>query len=353
MDTITGFTHIGARDYDPATGRFISVDPVMDLTNPQQMQGYSYANNTPVTSSDPSGLFCDGCSVGNPDTVWTPGNGPGCTHYACYDDDGNVDTSTPVKGGGGSAPPGAPPAQGQPTIGGVKILTPKEMAARGILTPFNTYQEAIHIWAVGLCQGSSAEDNGAFCKAANEVGLLDAEKPWVGVAIAVIGGCALAATACLRLAAETVENEIQVAAGGSLGAGATLAAFGSKLRGLYGRLGSESAQAAPGDTAALARLLDAPGALASKINADDLKMTRTVANHFNDITKDSRVARPYMRSTQVVREVMEGSAPKLDPQGAAAAVRWDTPGAMNGRSGTWELVVDANTNTIVHFNFVR
>jgi hypothetical protein len=129
------------------------------------------------------------------------------------------------------------------------------MAARGILTPWNTYQDAIHIWAVGLCQGSSAEDNGAFCKAANEVGLLDPKQPWVGVAIAVIGGCALAATACLRLAAETVAGEIDVAAGGSLAAGATLATFGSKLRGLYGRLEAESAQAAPGDTAALRRLL--------------------------------------------------------------------------------------------------
>ncbi|WP_158973388.1 hypothetical protein, partial [Streptomyces griseus] len=96
-----------------------------------------------------------------------------------------------------------------------------------------------------------------------------------------------------------------------------------------------------------------PAALASKINADDLKMTRTVANHFSDVTKDSRVARPYMGSTQVVREIMEGSAPKLDPRGAAGAVRWDTPGAMNGKSGTWELVVDTNKNTILHFNFVR
>jgi hypothetical protein len=36
-------------------------------------------------------------------------------------------------------------------------------------------------------------------------------------------------------------------------------------------------------------------------------MTRTVANHFSDVTKDSRVVRPYMGSAQVVREIMEGS----------------------------------------------
>ncbi|MCM2394345.1 RHS repeat-associated core domain-containing protein, partial [Streptomyces albipurpureus] len=30
-DTDTGLTHLGAREYDPTVGRFISVDPIMDL----------------------------------------------------------------------------------------------------------------------------------------------------------------------------------------------------------------------------------------------------------------------------------------------------------------------------------
>ncbi|WP_157995721.1 RHS repeat-associated core domain-containing protein [Thermomonospora amylolytica] len=53
----TGLTHLGAREYDPGTGRFISVDPLMDLADPQQMNGYAYANNNPVTFSDPDGLL--------------------------------------------------------------------------------------------------------------------------------------------------------------------------------------------------------------------------------------------------------------------------------------------------------
>lgn len=53
----TGLTHIGARYYDPQIGRFITVDPLIDLTDPQQWQAYAYANNTPVTMSDPTGLI--------------------------------------------------------------------------------------------------------------------------------------------------------------------------------------------------------------------------------------------------------------------------------------------------------
>ncbi|MFE7972808.1 polymorphic toxin-type HINT domain-containing protein [Streptomyces shenzhenensis] len=55
-DTGTGLTHLGAREYDPGTGRFISADPVLDDSDPLQANGYSYANNNPVTHADPSGL---------------------------------------------------------------------------------------------------------------------------------------------------------------------------------------------------------------------------------------------------------------------------------------------------------
>ncbi|MET9378866.1 polymorphic toxin-type HINT domain-containing protein [Streptomyces sp. NPDC002992] len=53
----TGLTHVGAREYDTATGRFISADPVVDLKDPQQINGYAYSNNNPVTFADPDGKF--------------------------------------------------------------------------------------------------------------------------------------------------------------------------------------------------------------------------------------------------------------------------------------------------------
>lgn len=49
-------TTVGAREYDAVTGRFLSADPIMDLMDPQQINGYAYANNSPVTMSDASGL---------------------------------------------------------------------------------------------------------------------------------------------------------------------------------------------------------------------------------------------------------------------------------------------------------
>jgi RHS repeat-associated protein len=52
----TGLTHLGAREYDPILGRFISADPIIDPTDSQQMGGYAYANHSPVSFSDPSGL---------------------------------------------------------------------------------------------------------------------------------------------------------------------------------------------------------------------------------------------------------------------------------------------------------
>ncbi|WP_406458757.1 hypothetical protein OG782_00120 [Streptomyces sp. NBC_00876] len=63
-DADTGLTHIGAREYDPASGRFLSVDPVLAPSDHESLNGYAYANNTPVTMSDPTGLRPDGACGG-------------------------------------------------------------------------------------------------------------------------------------------------------------------------------------------------------------------------------------------------------------------------------------------------
>ena len=52
-----GLVQVGARLYEPATGRFVSVDPLIDQGDAQQMHGYAYGNNAPPTYSDPTGLM--------------------------------------------------------------------------------------------------------------------------------------------------------------------------------------------------------------------------------------------------------------------------------------------------------
>jgi RHS repeat-associated protein len=53
---LTGLTHLGAREYDPGTGSFVSVDPKIDLTAPETLNPYVYSANNPVNFSDPDGL---------------------------------------------------------------------------------------------------------------------------------------------------------------------------------------------------------------------------------------------------------------------------------------------------------
>ncbi len=48
----TGLVYLRARDYDPATGQFVSVDPRSTETRAP----YAYTEDNPITLSDPTGL---------------------------------------------------------------------------------------------------------------------------------------------------------------------------------------------------------------------------------------------------------------------------------------------------------
>ncbi|WP_327257267.1 RHS repeat-associated core domain-containing protein [Streptomyces sp. NBC_01244] len=58
-DTSTGLTHIGAREYDPYAGQFLSVDPLLELGRHQTLNGYTYGANNPLAFSDPTGMGLD------------------------------------------------------------------------------------------------------------------------------------------------------------------------------------------------------------------------------------------------------------------------------------------------------
>jgi len=51
-DPVTGLVYLRARDYDPATGQFLTVDPALNATH----QPYAYTGNNPLIFTDPTGL---------------------------------------------------------------------------------------------------------------------------------------------------------------------------------------------------------------------------------------------------------------------------------------------------------
>ncbi|MFG3292701.1 ricin-type beta-trefoil lectin domain protein [Streptomyces sp. NPDC048179] len=117
-DTTTGLTHLGAREYDPDTGHFISADPVLDIADPLQMNGYAYAGNSPVTKSDPTGLFTPISNTGG--TAPSPSDGmcPSLRNANCPEYDGS-DGGVDVGGNGNTSSTGQGSGSGHKGSGGL------------------------------------------------------------------------------------------------------------------------------------------------------------------------------------------------------------------------------------------
>ncbi|MGW4524067.1 RHS repeat-associated core domain-containing protein [Amycolatopsis sp. NPDC004378] len=56
-DPTTGLSTLGVRAYDSTTGKFLSVDPMLSARDPQQINGFSYAENSPASTTDADGRF--------------------------------------------------------------------------------------------------------------------------------------------------------------------------------------------------------------------------------------------------------------------------------------------------------
>ncbi|MFD9755708.1 polymorphic toxin-type HINT domain-containing protein [[Kitasatospora] papulosa] len=119
QDKATGLIHIGAREYDSAVGQFISVDPVLAPELHQSLNGYSYANNTPVTTADPTGLRPDTitpCGGTGPCTTTPPGSDNCYTGNMSPSCDGIGGNNMGTGGGGGGGGGGGDGSSG--TAGG-------------------------------------------------------------------------------------------------------------------------------------------------------------------------------------------------------------------------------------------
>jgi RHS repeat-associated protein len=223
----TGLTHLGAREYDPTTGRFISVDPLFITDDPRQYNAYQYGRNNPLTYSDPSGLgdVCGhggGCEVGNGSSDPPP---------------------NPPTGGGSATPSTGSLSPNTPVPGGI----PDYVRSTGYNGPENfTYGEAFE-WAAKdpthfafLCYQMLGLSDAA-CKQPDrpdvEGGLMGILVT-VGAALAI--GCLIAGPACwaagTTIAGEIAASESAFAGSGSMVAGGTvLAVGGGRLAGALAR----------------------------------------------------------------------------------------------------------------------
>jgi RHS repeat-associated protein len=114
-DPATSLDLLGARQYDPATGAFLSPDPVFQ---PGTLAAglYTYAADNPVTNTDPSGLYISGC-----------GNSCGITGGGSGSGNGNGGGGS---GGGGS---GGSSGGGGPGSGCTTGCTPHQIQAAAVL----------------------------------------------------------------------------------------------------------------------------------------------------------------------------------------------------------------------------
>jgi RHS repeat-associated protein len=198
-DPTTQLENLGAREYNPANGRFLSVDPVLETTDPNQLNGYDYAGNNPVTGSDPTGLRVDDAGP----ACGTPGGAPcnydpsagyycdACDYTTESNPQGQVDLGQFISGQNTDI-------KKQPYLGGRRIPTFQTLK-KGLLGIGSTFYRdgeyglAIHDWASNICQGGINDTNEQFCSAATASGLLH-QGTWQE-ALLLIGTLAIAAVA--------------------------------------------------------------------------------------------------------------------------------------------------------------
>ncbi|MGW2556296.1 ricin-type beta-trefoil lectin domain protein [Streptomyces sp. NPDC001635] len=129
-DTTTGLDLLGARNYDPAVGRFLTPDPIFEAGDPNQMGGYAYAGDNPASGSDPSGLMLDGGG----DCRYQAGgcNSGSGTHSG--GGSGGGGSSTDTSSGGNSTSPTPSPSPGTPPTPGPYPPAPKDVVVNNPLT---------------------------------------------------------------------------------------------------------------------------------------------------------------------------------------------------------------------------
>ncbi|WP_308280835.1 RHS repeat-associated core domain-containing protein [Streptomyces barringtoniae] len=220
-DASTGLTHVGAREYDPVTGRFLSVDPVFEADDHESLNGYSYANNTPVTASDPSGLrpitACEyGCSNGKGGTYYDhlePNGKGGWTYHSTA----TYSSKTTIKGVSGTLTATVSTVGQDVSVRVVFMAGPKPKPKETVF----------HGWAMGTNPNYDPTAHDDWIdrgKLSTLQKVLLGIVTVVGLAVAAAPVAAEGITACLAAAAACAEGAADLLSGDAAGSGTTLTA---------------------------------------------------------------------------------------------------------------------------------
>ncbi|MEU2429881.1 polymorphic toxin-type HINT domain-containing protein [Streptomyces sp. NPDC007861] len=222
----TGLQHLGAREYDPPTGRFLSVDPLLTPSDPQALNGYTYSNSNPLTYSDPDGLRCiHGAPGGGPDGICagTPNDtdgsvGPGSNNCQrtdhCYGTAVQMIKKAKKNGTYGQKPVVIQPEGDSITIQGFYIPTQSELAAT---FPYYSerldYQHNLQNWSKLGC--SSGEMPQEFCAGVKKLGWFGYDPgPLEMLGVDVYIGCAQGSgSACRAVAVDAAISAAGVGVG--------------------------------------------------------------------------------------------------------------------------------------------
>lgn len=155
-DPVTGLNLLGARNYDPVIGRFLTPDPIFQAGDPNQMGGYTYAADNPASSSDPTGYddwyndpSMNKCVI---DCSPTPSPSP-------------APAPTSTSSGGGSSTP-------QPSPGLTPPATPPDPKAAPDLLYSSIVDIGLAIRSLSVCEfwlTGSGSDHDQACKIAGGV----------------------------------------------------------------------------------------------------------------------------------------------------------------------------------------
>ena len=154
--------HMNGRVYDPGTGRFLSVDPILaDLGDSQQVNPYAYVGNRPLEFTDPSGFSASADDEQNSSDTnytfyvdveismkgvgrWLHRVGSGIAHFLGFNQDPPPPPATVMQGQ--SAQSGINPCgagKSSPACGGVRIEASPDAAGPSVA--FRTV-DAIDRW---------------------------------------------------------------------------------------------------------------------------------------------------------------------------------------------------------------